>query len=104
MLTINQFKSDTILIAGKLEVDYIPYWQDVNTKPGDPVHEVAQSIVRTKKVIFTKTLDKSDPIAAGWSNTEIANENLADQITNLMPASNLVKFAIVEGTLSSRQL
>lgn len=25
--------TDTILIGRKLAVDYIPYWQDVNTKP-----------------------------------------------------------------------
>jgi dihydrofolate reductase len=70
--------SDTILIGRKLAVDYIPYWQDVNTKPDDPMHEVAQRIVRAKKVVFTKTLEKSE-----WANTELATGNLADEIRNL---------------------
>lgn len=70
--------TDTILIGRKLAVDYIPYWQDVNTKPDDPMHEVAQRIVRAKKVVFTKTLDKSE-----WDNTDLAKGNLADEVRKL---------------------
>ena len=70
--------TDTILIGRKLAVDYIPYWQDVNTKPDDPMYEVAQRIVRAKKVVFTKTLDKSE-----WDNTELAKGDLADEIKKL---------------------
>ena len=70
--------TDTILIGRKLAVDYIPYWQDVNTKPDDPMHEVAQRIVRAKKVVFTKTLNKSE-----WANTELAQGDLADEIKKL---------------------
>lgn len=70
--------SDTILIGRKLAVDYIPYWQDVNTKPDDRMYEAAQRIVRAKKVVFTKTLDKSI-----WDNTELAKGGLADEIIKL---------------------
>jgi dihydrofolate reductase len=70
--------SDTILIGRKLAVDYIPYWQDVNTKPDDPMYEVGQRIVRTKKIVFTRTLDKSE-----WDNTALAKGNLADEINAL---------------------
>ena len=75
--------TDTILIGRKLAVDYIPYWQDINTKPDDPMYEAAQRIVRAKKVVFTKTLNKSDPIVIGWDNTELAKGNLADEIKKL---------------------
>jgi dihydrofolate reductase len=70
--------TDTILIGRKLAVDYIPYWQEVNTQPDDPMYEVAQRIVRAKKVVFTKTLDKSE-----WDNTELAKGELADEIKKL---------------------
>jgi dihydrofolate reductase len=70
--------TDTILIGRKLAVDYIPYWQDVNTKPDDPMYEVAQRIVRAKKVVFTKTLAKSE-----WANTDLAQGELADEIKKL---------------------
>jgi len=74
--------TDTILIGRKLAVDYIPYWQEVNTKPDDPMYEVAQRIVRAKKVVFTKTVDKSE-----WDNTELARGELADEIKNLKTQS-----------------
>jgi dihydrofolate reductase len=70
--------TDTILIGRKLAVDYIPYWQEVNTKPDDPMYEVAQRIVRAKKVVFSKTLDKSE-----WDNTDLAKGDLADEIKKL---------------------
>ncbi len=40
--------TDTILIGRKLAVDYIPYWQDVNTKPDHPMYGVAKRIVRAR--------------------------------------------------------
>ena len=78
--------TDTILIGRKLATDYIPYWQDVNTRPDDPMYEAAQRIVRSKKIVFTKTLEKSrviDPIAFGWEKTEFAKGDLAEEIRTL---------------------
>ena len=70
--------SDTILIGRKLAVDYIPYWQEVNSKPGDPMHEVGQRIVDTKKVVFSRILDKSE-----WDNTILAKGPLAVEVNKL---------------------
>jgi dihydrofolate reductase len=70
--------SDTILIGRKLAIDYIPYWQDVNTKPDDPMYEVGQRIVSAKKVVFTKTLDKSQ-----WENTVLAKGDLVEEIKKI---------------------
>ncbi len=70
--------TDTIAIGRKLAVDYIPYWQTVVTKPDDPMFEVAKRIVSAKKIIFTKTLNKSE-----WDNTELAKGNLVDEFINL---------------------
>ena len=74
--------SDTIIIGRKLAVDYIPYWQDTLTKPDDQMYEAAKRIVSAKKVVFTKTLDKS-----AWDNTELAKGNLADEIRKLKSQS-----------------
>jgi dihydrofolate reductase len=73
---------DTILIGRKLAVDYIPYWNSV-ANPDDPMYGVAQRINTAQKIVFTKTLEKSDPIAAGWANTALAKGNLADEIKKL---------------------
>lgn len=70
--------ADTILIGRKLAIDYIPYWQETNSKPDDPMIEVAKRIVRAKKIVFTKTLEQSM-----WDNTELAKGNLVDEINRL---------------------
>jgi len=70
--------TDTIVIGRKLAIDYIPYWQNVVTKPDDPLYELAQRIVSAKKILFTKTLDESK-----WNNTELAKGNLTDEIKKL---------------------
>lgn len=70
--------SDTILIGRKLAVDYIPHWENVNKKTGDPMYEIAERIVPAKKVVFTKTMGKSV-----WNNTVLAKGNLADEVNKI---------------------
>lgn len=70
--------SDTILIGRKLAIDYIPYWQGVFTQPDDPMHEIAVRVVNTKKVVFTKTLERSE-----WDNTVLAKGDLAEEVNKL---------------------
>jgi dihydrofolate reductase len=79
--------SDTILIGRKLAVDYIPYWQDVNTKPEDPMHEVGKRIVNARKVVFTKTLNSTDNGVSEWKNTELAKGTIQDEIKRLKSQS-----------------
>ncbi|HSR17555.1 MAG TPA: dihydrofolate reductase family protein, partial [Ignavibacteriaceae bacterium] len=77
--------SDTILIGRKLAVDYIPYWQDVNTKPDDPMNEAAKRIVAAKKIVFSRSLKKPASPAGGsiWDNTEVSNGNFVKEINEL---------------------
>ena len=70
--------SDTILIGRKLAEGYIPYWQDVITKPDDSMYEFATRIVGAKKVVFTKTLEKSI-----WDKTDLAKGNITDEVHKL---------------------
>jgi len=69
---------DTIIIGRKLAVDYIPFWQNTFKEPSDPMYGFAQRIVGAKKIVFTKTFDKSQ-----WDNTELAKGNLTDEIKKL---------------------
>lgn len=69
---------DTELIGRKLAVDYIPFWNDTLNQPESMLHEVAKVKAGQKKVIFTKTLDKSV-----WENTVLAKGNLSDEINKL---------------------
>lgn len=70
--------SDTILIGRKLVVDYIPFWQDIFTKPDHPMYDFATRIIKARKVVFTKTLGKSI-----WDKTELAKGDLKDEINKL---------------------
>ncbi len=70
--------TDTILIGRKLAIDYIPYWESVYTNPDDEMYEVSKRVVGHKKVVFTKTLEKSE-----WNNTDIARGDLTEEVNKL---------------------
>ena len=63
---------DCIILGRKLAQGFIPYWAS------NPKEEGADKMNSCKKVVFTKTLDKSQ-----WSNTVLAKGDLKDEITEL---------------------
>ena len=66
---------DCIVLGRKLAQGFIPHWAAI------PKGEDAWSIDKmknTKKVVFTKTLEKSE-----WENTVLAKGELVDEITKL---------------------
>ncbi len=69
---------DTILLGRKMTDEFISYWSNVMNKPEDPEYTFAKKMMETPKIVFTKTLNKSD-----WPNTEIATGDLKDEITKL---------------------
>jgi dihydrofolate reductase len=69
---------DTIILGRKMTDGFVSYWSDVMTKPDDPWYAFAKKMIETPKVVFTKTLKKSQ-----WANTDIATGDLTDEITKL---------------------
>jgi dihydrofolate reductase len=69
---------DTIIMGRKMVDEFIPYWTEVMNKLDDPWNDFAKKMVEIPKVIFTKTLDKSD-----WPNTNIARGDFRDEIIKL---------------------
>lgn len=74
---------DTIILGRKMTDGFISYWSDVMTKPDDPLsidrsHAFAKKMIDTPKIVFTKTLKKSQ-----WPNTDIATGDLTDEISKL---------------------
>lgn len=63
---------DCIVLGRKLAQGFIPYWAS------NPEQEGADKLNSTAKVVFTKTLEKSE-----WKNTVLAKGDLADEISNL---------------------
>jgi dihydrofolate reductase len=68
----------TIILGRKMTDGFVSYWSEIMTKPDDPFYEFAKKMIETPKVVFTKTLKKSQ-----WANTAIATGDLTDEITKL---------------------
>jgi dihydrofolate reductase len=66
---------DLILLGKNLAQGFIPHWAAVATDPGSPEFTAGRKFTETKKVVFTKTLDKSE-----WSNTILAKGNLVEEV------------------------
>ncbi|MGZ5190934.1 MAG: dihydrofolate reductase family protein [Flavisolibacter sp.] len=69
---------DTIVLGRKLAQGFIPYWAGVAANPDDPENSAGKKFSDTKKVVFTKTLDKSE-----WDNTVLAKGDIVDEINSL---------------------
>lgn len=71
--------SDTILLGRKMTDGFVSYWTDVVTnKPDSPEYALAKKMVDIPKVVFTKTLEKSE-----WENTVLAKGDLEAEINKL---------------------
>jgi dihydrofolate reductase len=69
---------DCIVLGRKLAQGFIPYWSSVAENPADPEYTAGKKFTDTKKVVFTKTLDKSE-----WINTVLAKGDLVDEVNKL---------------------
>ena len=69
---------DTILLGRKMTNEFITTWSDFAKKPDDSWYPYAKKMMETPKIVFTKTLNKSE-----WPNTEIATGDLKEEIKKL---------------------
>lgn len=68
---------DCIVLGRKLAQGFIPYWAS------NPEQEGAAIFNKTKKIVFTKTLDKNE-----WNDTvELAQGDLVEEFTELKNAA-----------------
>ncbi len=74
---------DTIVLGRKLAEGFIPYWASVAADPDNPEVTAGKKFTDTHKVVFTKTLDESDPNVTGWNNTVLAKGDIVEEITKL---------------------
>ena len=69
---------DCIVLGRKLAEGFIPHWAAVAANPDDPEFTAGKKFTATHKVVFTKTLDRSE-----WGNTVLAKGNLDEEISKL---------------------
>jgi dihydrofolate reductase len=70
--------SDTIILGRKMTPGFMKYWSGVVSDLKNPEYKFGRKMIDTPKVVFTKTLDKSE-----WENTTLAEGNLTDEIKKL---------------------
>jgi dihydrofolate reductase len=73
---------DCIVLGRKLAQGFIPYWTRVAGDPNDPEFTAGKKFTETHKVVFTRTLARSE-----WENTVLAKGDLVDEITKLKKQS-----------------
>lgn len=85
--------ADTIVLGRKTAAEFIPYWDEAATRREEPWYEVARRISGARKVVFSRTLDRTD-----WKNTDVEKGDLVEAIRRLKRASE--KDIIVYGGVS----
>jgi dihydrofolate reductase len=74
--------SGTILLGRKMTDGFVNYWSGVLDKHESPEYDFAKKMIDIPKVVFTKTLDKSD-----WVNTILARGPLEEEVKKLKQQS-----------------
>jgi dihydrofolate reductase len=76
--------SDTIILGRKMMPGFMTYWEATASNPNDTkgpplvTNAFAMKMVNTPKVVFTKTLEKSE-----WRNTTLAKGDITKEINDL---------------------
>jgi dihydrofolate reductase len=73
---------DTILLGRKMTDGFISHWTNVTADPNNDEYAAARKFVDYPKVVFTKTLDKSN-----WINTKLATGDIVTEVNNLKKQS-----------------
>ncbi len=74
----NTANVDCILLGRKTAVGFIPHWKSVAESPKDPDFEFGKLITNIPKVVFSRTLGKSE-----WPNATVANGEIADSVNQM---------------------
>lgn len=69
---------DTILLGKNLAMGFIPHWEAVANDKNNPEQEAGVIYTQTPKIVFSKTLTKSE-----WDNTVVENGDFIEKINAL---------------------
>ena len=69
---------DTILMGRKMTDGFISHWTNAISDPGNPEYAFGKKMIDKPKVVFSKTLKKSE-----WINTSLATGDIKDEVNKL---------------------
>lgn len=101
---------DCILLGKNMTEGFISHWKKVTQNSDDPEYPFAKKMYDTPKIVFSKTLEKSDPLVKGWNNTVLAKRDISEEINELKKqpgkdivvygganfVSNLIKYDLID--------
>jgi dihydrofolate reductase len=74
----NAASVDCILLGRKTAMGFIPHWKSVADNPKDVDFEFGKLVTNVPKIVFSRTLQKSE-----WPNATMANGEIADSVNQL---------------------
>lgn len=66
---------DAIVLGKNLALGFIPHWEAVANDKANPEKEAGITFSKTPKIVFSKTLTKSE-----WENTKVENGDIVEKI------------------------
>jgi dihydrofolate reductase len=80
---------DCILLGRKMTGGFVQYWESVVQEPGNPEYEFGKKMCDTHKVVFSKTLEKSE-----WENTDLAKGDISAEVNRLknQPGKGIIAY------------
>jgi len=74
----NAANVECILLGSKTAAGFIPHWKSVADNPQNSDFEFGKLVTGIRKVVFSRTLKKSE-----WPDTTMANGEIADSVSQL---------------------
>ena len=74
----NAASVDCILLGRKSATGFIPHWKSIAANPKDADFEFGKLVTDIPKVVFSRTLRKSE-----WPNATVANGEIVDSVNQL---------------------
>jgi len=80
---------DCILLGRKMTEGFISHWKSVISNPNNPEFPFGKKMYDTLKVVFSKTLEKSE-----WDNTVLAKGDISEEIKRLkkQPGKDIIAY------------
>lgn len=84
---------DCILLGRKMTGGFVEYWESVVQEPGNPEYEFGKKMYDTHKVVFSKTLERSE-----WENTDLAKGDISEEVNRLknQPGKGIIAYGGAE--------
>ena len=88
--------ADTILLGRITYKAMARFWPSKMKELLCPRHDIAfASMINSyQKVVFSKTMENTDPVVAGWNNSRLVKENIRKEIVKLkqQPGKDLIVY------------